>query len=556
MQAEFSFDVQEFTYEAKCVDRFPLTDYKDSCFPPGLEMFCLPHGLRLTTQPGMPKLHNFAATLGNGTRLYGVCLTFQDEVSQEDLVDLLRRRHRLQLVAALGEKAALEIDALVTEKDYTPLLPTDKVYGSKCICILSQHSFLAQYRTAITEIYRLSLTPETVPLERTVCNFMTEVPNPPAGCTTVQYDIADKVVLFKRPPPNNPLFFSHFRLRLLFECLDVNNVQLVMEALLSERRILLVSAQLSALTIVTESLTRLMYPFNWHHVYIPLLPKALIDFVCAPYPFLIGTHTSFLEQSGFLDDDILADAVIVFLDDNKVVCKSPPQHIPSRERKKLVKSLVQMQNVFKQPKAKAPVAEHRMLETLDDAFQNAPLLDDEIGESNKRSLSEQEIIAHEADLREAYFRVFVSLFKDYRQFLNMPNSDQMEDGQFALFNNAGFLKTCASSSMDFVKAFLDTQAFSKFIEERVFSSEDDPSTLFFDESILKKRNRYIYHVCVCVCAHVLSVCVPHMCIICIVTTHTHTHTYSEAPFRRRNRLRSWTEPISRSSRRTSCRTQT
>ena len=41
-----------------------------------------------------------------------------------------------------------------------------------------------------------------------------------------------------------------------------------MEALLLERRILVMSSQMSALTIVLESITKLMYPFEWHHVYV------------------------------------------------------------------------------------------------------------------------------------------------------------------------------------------------------------------------------------------------------------------------------------------------
>jgi hypothetical protein len=55
----------------------------------------------------------------------------------------------------------------------------------------------------------------------------------------------------------------------------VKNVETLIEALMLEKRILIMSTQLSALTIVAETLTSLLFPFDWHHVYIPLLPRAL-----------------------------------------------------------------------------------------------------------------------------------------------------------------------------------------------------------------------------------------------------------------------------------------
>jgi myotubularin-related protein 5/13 len=35
-----------------------------------------------------------------------------------------------------------------------------------------------------------------------------------------------------------------------------------------------------------------MYPFRYTHVYIPLLPAALVEVLCTPTPFIIGVHSS------------------------------------------------------------------------------------------------------------------------------------------------------------------------------------------------------------------------------------------------------------------------
>ena len=48
------------------------------------------------------------------------------------------------------------------------------IYAPKCFCLLSRWSFPA-FRTLLTEFYRLSLTPQQVPLERVIVNFTCEV---------------------------------------------------------------------------------------------------------------------------------------------------------------------------------------------------------------------------------------------------------------------------------------------------------------------------------------------------------------------------------------------
>lgn len=224
--------------------------------------------------------------------------------------------------------------------------PLRTVYAPKCICILSTHAFLSQFREFLTELYRQSLTPNSVPLERVLCNFVNECPIPPLGLIRVEYRITDKCIVFCRPPPNNPIQFTHFPVRLLFECLDIDNALMLLECVLLEKRILLISSKLSALTVVAETLLALIYPFQWRYVFIPLLPRALIDFLYAPMPFIIGMHRSFVK--GHLHGELLDELVIVDLDKNIIHCmqRALISPLPSRERKKLKRSL-KLLNIYK-----------------------------------------------------------------------------------------------------------------------------------------------------------------------------------------------------------------
>ena len=51
------------------------------------------------------------------------------------------------------------------------------------------------------------------------------------------------------------------------------------------------SRQLSLLTAAAQGLLAALQPMRWRHVYIPLLPHALVDYIQAPTPFVMGLHS-------------------------------------------------------------------------------------------------------------------------------------------------------------------------------------------------------------------------------------------------------------------------
>lgn len=42
--------------------------------------------------------------------------------------------------------------------------------------------------------------------------------------------------------------------------------------------------------LVAESMSAIIFPFIWQHVYVPILPPALSHFLDAPVPFLMGIY--------------------------------------------------------------------------------------------------------------------------------------------------------------------------------------------------------------------------------------------------------------------------
>ena len=61
----------------------------------------------------------------------------------------------------------------------------------------------------------------------------------------------------------------------------------VLEALLTERKVLLVSSQYAVLGAVGEALRALLYPFHWNFPYIPVMPASAFGYLQMPTPFLL-----------------------------------------------------------------------------------------------------------------------------------------------------------------------------------------------------------------------------------------------------------------------------
>ena len=72
-------------------------------------------------------------------------------------------------------------------------------------------------------------------------------------------------------------------------------------SLLMERRVILSAQRLSTLSSCCHSLLALLYPFEWQHTFIPVLPSSLIDFCCSPMPFIIGINPDMAKQLDHLD---------------------------------------------------------------------------------------------------------------------------------------------------------------------------------------------------------------------------------------------------------------
>lgn len=179
---------QSLRFQPSVVDRFPPLDHADTAIlstDTQLQFFCLPTGLFVTKCPSLPIFYCFVWTPESGEHLYGCCLRFFEPVPSSTLWQFVQSQQSTSYKKSGNDKVD-RFASFKSEKDCVGY------FAPKCLCLISYHPFIAGYRTFLTELYRLSLTPNSVPIERYLCNLFLECPLPPRGYFSVRYNIGDK----------------------------------------------------------------------------------------------------------------------------------------------------------------------------------------------------------------------------------------------------------------------------------------------------------------------------------------------------------------------------
>eukprot|EP01050_Picozoa_sp_SAG11_P001911 SAG11_NODE_91_length_17102_cov_37.671343_2_plen_669_part_00 len=244
-------------------------------FPPAREipggdqisLFCMPTGVNIAHHygPPLPTFFSFCLTVSEGQKMYGCCITF----------------HEI-LHASVDEG----------HEGYSVGL-----YIPKCVCLLSHWPFFDAFREFLVLLFTFSQGPNDIPIERRLCDFLFKTPVPAYG-TTTRILMESSSIDFVRPrsPAQFPLLDAS--MMPLFRCLDTENVLLLFKLVLLEHKIVLHSKHKSLLLPVAETLCAVIFPFKYQHVYIPVMPTALAEYLEAPVPYLIGMPTDEMDQLG------------------------------------------------------------------------------------------------------------------------------------------------------------------------------------------------------------------------------------------------------------------
>ena len=101
-------------------------------------------------------------------------------------------------------------------------------------------------------------------------------------------------------------------------------------SVLAEQKIIFTSKYFTMLTIAAETITQLLLPFRWHHIFIPILPRELLGFVEAPTPYIIGVDSKYKAEISNISGTTLVDLDTGTIDTSEVPTPlSRSQNLPN-----------------------------------------------------------------------------------------------------------------------------------------------------------------------------------------------------------------------------------
>nr|XP_021399366.1 DENN domain-containing protein 1A isoform X2 [Lonchura striata domestica] len=212
-----------------------------------------------------------------------------------------------------------------------------------------------------------------------------------------------------------------------FVAVDVNNMLHLYASMLYERRILICCSKLSTLTACIHGSAAMLYPMFWQHVYIPVLPPHLLDYCCAPMPYLIGIHLSLMEKVRSM---ALEDVVILNVDTN----------------------------------------------TLETPFDDLQSLPNDVVSALKNRLKKVSTTTGDGVAR-AFLKAQASFFGSYR------NALKIEPGEPITFCEEAFVSHRSSVMRQFLQNAIQLQLFKQFIDGRLdlLNSGEGFSDVFEEE---------------------------------------------------------------------------
>ncbi|XP_059848272.1 DENN domain-containing protein 1B-like isoform X2 [Hypanus sabinus] len=192
---------------------------------------------------------------------------------------------------------------------------------------------------------------------------------------------------------------------------DVNSMLHLFASMLHERRIIITCSKLSTLTACVHGSSAMLYPMYWQHIYIPVLPPHLLDYCCAPMPYLIGIHSSLMER---VRSKALDDVVILNVDTN----------------------------------------------SLDSPFNDLEKLPPDVMSVLKMKLKKQSAVTGDVVAR-AFLRTQAAIFGSYQDAL------KFNAGEPVTFCEETFLDHKPSSMKNFLQHAVHLQLFKQFIDNRL-----------------------------------------------------------------------------------------
>jgi hypothetical protein len=395
--------------------------------PDGYQTYC---SKRNSSSSTAAAFHTFLITRQNGSRLYGSAMLVRDE-------------------------------------------------DEECItahCLITTIPFVVAARHLLT--YFVHRRVDTNLIAR-ICNL--KVPSK-GKCLKLLLPGYDKDVIVFRGSASYPLLDYPLR-ELLTKVLSPENVSMALIAAMLEFQIVILAKDYYQLMLVSESLTSLLLPFSWQHVYVPILPARLgLNYLDAPTPYIMGLNVNVFSPS-------LLSSSLSSLSSHSVQCRI----FCEEDRIEFVASDKEESDILNM----MPAFQSQLSQEIDLILRTDVKLTTSSRKRSKHSLKPGVVVAnnkhhHNTDddasfsyLDDLKLNQLIrmtcmtclneSLLHDIEKFIiprgnvnnhNNGNNNRTASSTTKCFDHVSYLSQQADKNLPFLKKFIETQMFASVIDQK------------------------------------------------------------------------------------------
>jgi len=174
-----------------------------------------------------------------------------------------------------------------------------------CLCIITAHPFFSMFRAMLLQLHSLALLdrsdgPKSLRCWRFLEAVYDQSFSQPLRSLSVSWDCHPELPMQRDfclvPPLSARGGLRDMRVLPLLEVLGVDRFFRLLSAILCERRIIFVAEEAELLSGCVIAAASLVAPFQWQHIFIPLLPSQLLAYVAAPTPYIYGIRRYLLPE--------------------------------------------------------------------------------------------------------------------------------------------------------------------------------------------------------------------------------------------------------------------
>lgn len=382
-----------------------------------------------------------------------------------------------------------------------------KYFIPKVITLCSLLPFQRETRKILKILYTTYSSNYNFPLEKIIEHLICTVPIPSRGKYFINYQILKEQITFSQTPVNS-IPNGSLDLYLIFSTIKIEELLKIYKCILLEIPLIFYSNDLEKLTIITEGLVSLTYPFEYKHPFISILPASNYSLIEISPSFVVGVNENifwrddkgqnFFERNNIEIDDKTIICVNIDVEKNQITELKPKSaETPCIYLNDLNLNSSENQNYINNLYDTVDFPIHYKKKTI-------KLLVEYLNQLKDKVILKEEKSTFNYFIREQFFYFLISILVDYQDYIRVNNLKAFDEKYLMkksnvitiedIFDTNAYINNAKTCDMGFYKRFLNTKTFLDFMIRKIYPKDtmEKLSIIFFDEKCLAKRNKFFF----------------------------------------------------------------